>query len=184
VRDFSLADVAAGDFVEVRGVETPAGSDALVASELRRDDPDDATTVQAVVDAETPEESLVILGITVQVDAQTQFRDALDNAITAADFFAAVEVGTLVKAKGTDLGGGVLGAKSSSSKSRTDRSPDQPCSPHGARRLSAGRRVRTAPARTLLRGRGGGVHASRNRRRSLWMPCALWQTTPATARLE
>jgi hypothetical protein len=108
VRDFSLADVAAGDFVEVRGVET---SDALIASELRRDDPDDETTIQAVVDAETPEESLVILGITVQVDAQTQYRDTLDNAIAAADFFAAVEVGTLVKAKGTDLGGGVLGAE-------------------------------------------------------------------------
>ena len=111
IRDFSLADLNAGDYVEVRGVESPAGSDAIVASELRRDDPNDQTTMQAVVDAETPEESLVILGITVQVDAGTQYRDVLDNAISAADFFAAVEVGTLVKAKGIDLGGGVLGAE-------------------------------------------------------------------------
>jgi hypothetical protein len=111
LRDFSLADLAAGDFVEVRGVETPAGSDAILASELSRDDPDDETTVQGEVDAESPEESLVILGITVQVDAQTQYRDALDNAITAADFFAAVELGTLVEAKGADLGGNVLGAE-------------------------------------------------------------------------
>jgi hypothetical protein len=36
----------------------------------------------------------------VQTDAQTEFEDANDNPLTAADFFAQVQVGALVKAKG------------------------------------------------------------------------------------
>jgi hypothetical protein len=111
VRDFDLGDVSVGDFIQVRGVESPADSDDLLASELRREDPDDEVTVQGAVDAESPEQSLQILGITIQVDGQTQYRDALDNPMSAADFFAAVDLGTSVKAKGEGLGGGVLGAE-------------------------------------------------------------------------
>ena len=108
LRDFSLSDVQVGDFVEVRGAELPADSDAIVASELRREDPDDEVTVQGAVDAFDDGVSLTILGVTVQVDAQTEYRDAADNAMGADEFFAAIAVGASVKARGEEVGEGVL----------------------------------------------------------------------------
>lgn len=111
IRDFDLGDVAVGDYVEVRGVESPPDSDELLASELRRDDPEDEITVQGAVDAETEGTSLVILGITIQVDGQTQYRDAADAPMTADEFFDAVEIGTSVKAKGDDVGGRTIDAE-------------------------------------------------------------------------
>jgi hypothetical protein len=109
LREFDLGDLSVGDFVEVRGVEDP--DNAVLAAELRRDDADDEITVQGAVDEVTAGESLTLLGVTVVVDGGTQYRDAADNAIGAADFFAAIGTGTSVKAKGADLGGGVLGAE-------------------------------------------------------------------------
>ena len=82
-----------------------------LAAELRRDDADDEVTVQGTVDEVTAGEALTLLGITVVVDGGTEYRDAADNPMGASDFFAAVSTGTSVKAKGVDLGGGVLGAE-------------------------------------------------------------------------
>ena len=109
IRDFDLDDVAVGDFLEVRGVEDP--DNAVLAAELRRDDADDEVTVQGTVDEVTAGEALTLLGITVVVDGGTEYRDAADNPMGASDFFAAVSTGTSVKAKGVDLGAGVLGAE-------------------------------------------------------------------------
>ena len=108
MRDFALGDVAVGDLVEVRGVENP--DNAVLASELRRDDPNDQVLVQGAIDSVAEGASLTLLGVTVQPGPQTEYRDAQDNPLAAADFFAAIGEGTFVKANGTDLGGGVLAA--------------------------------------------------------------------------
>jgi hypothetical protein len=106
LRDFALSDVSVGDFVEVRGAESP--DDAIVAAELRREDSDEEPSVQGGVDDFSAEASLTILGVVVQVDGQTQYRDAADQPLTAAEFFAAIAVGTSVKARGEQTGDGVL----------------------------------------------------------------------------
>jgi Domain of unknown function (DUF5666) len=109
--EFALVDVNVGDFVELRGVESPADSDALVVSEFVRDDSDDDIIVQGAVDDFTAGTSLVIFGITVQADAGTEYVDAIGAALTADQFFGAIAVGTLVKVRGSDVGGAVLTAQ-------------------------------------------------------------------------
>ena len=106
--NFNLGDIAAGDFVEVRGAELPAESNDVVASRLERRKADDDLRVRGVVDSVT-RPSLSILGVTIQTDASTQFEDSADARITADAFFNAA-AGRNVSAKGM-LNGGVFIAR-------------------------------------------------------------------------
>ena len=106
---FGLADLAAGDYVEVRGSEQSDGS--VLASRLEREDrPDDLqgeTRLQGPV-AEPivapPDGRFAILGVTVQTDGETEFDDSGD----AASFFATLSPGDLVDAQGTEIADTVL----------------------------------------------------------------------------
>ncbi|HZD52896.1 MAG TPA: DUF5666 domain-containing protein, partial [Woeseiaceae bacterium] len=102
VEPFSLADIAAGDYVEVRGFEDAEG---VVATLLEREDLDDKVELRGFVESVAAPE-LVILGITIQTGAGTEFRDATDALIDAATFFGQAE-GTLVDVDGT-LSAGVI----------------------------------------------------------------------------
>ncbi|MEO0617183.1 MAG: DUF5666 domain-containing protein, partial [Pseudomonadota bacterium] len=71
----NLADINVGDYVEIRGSESPADSDAIVATRLERDDDTGEAELRGVVDAIT-EPTLMILGVTVETNAQTEYEDA------------------------------------------------------------------------------------------------------------
>ena len=102
VRPFTLADINAGDYIEVRGDEFPAGSGQILAARLERDDVDNETILQGFVEAMS-DPSYTVLGVSIQTDAGTVFRDVNDNVITAAEFFQQLSVNDLVKASGTEV---------------------------------------------------------------------------------
>jgi len=109
LEDKSAADVDpltinalnAGDYLEVRGSELPAGSGDILATIVERDDADIETILQGFVSA-VADPSFTILGVTITTTGATQFRDTDDSAISAAEFFSRVAAGTLVKAKGLE----------------------------------------------------------------------------------
>jgi hypothetical protein len=103
VRPFSVDDLFAGDYVEVRGGEFPAGSGRILAGRVEREDLDTETELQGFVTAEIGME-LTILGVTISTSGATQYRDENDMTISAAEFFNRVAVGSLVGTKGTEVG--------------------------------------------------------------------------------
>jgi len=105
--DFITAD----DYVEVRGGPDPSGVADILASLLEREDspdvPGEDAELRGFVDF-ISDPSLTVAGVTIFTDAQTVFRDANDNVITAAAFFGpnGVKENMLVDVSGTeDLGG-------------------------------------------------------------------------------
>jgi hypothetical protein len=104
---FNITHVNAGDYLEVRGQEMPAGSDILFAVILERDDdpqPGNTITIlRGFLENKTP---LTILGATIDTSGGPVFRDASGTLIpTETDFLNLVDVGTLIKAKGAESGG-------------------------------------------------------------------------------
>ena len=94
---FSLEDLSAGDFVEVRGNST---GDRIFASEVERDDADDTRVRGPVANIDADARSLSILGVQIVTAGNTQYEDLDDNIITADAFFAILREGqTLVQAK-------------------------------------------------------------------------------------
>jgi hypothetical protein len=101
VEPLTLGDLAAGDYVEIRGGERPAGSGRVLAALLEREDLDDETELQGfVTDVAAP--TFTILGVTIQTDGSTEFADANDQPISAAEFFSQAAAGSLVKADGVE----------------------------------------------------------------------------------
>jgi Domain of unknown function (DUF5666) len=104
VEPFTLADLAVGDFVEVRGFEDAEGVKATL---LEREDFEGEVELRGFVEsASSPD--FVILGVTIRTDGGTVFRDVNDTVIDAATFFGQTE-GRLVEADGT-LADGVIAA--------------------------------------------------------------------------
>lgn len=101
IESFSVNQLVAGNYVEVRGVEFPAGSGEILASLVEREDIDTETELQGFVQSVAQPE-FTILGVTITTNSATVFRDAADNIISASDFFAQAE-GRLVKAEGTEV---------------------------------------------------------------------------------
>lgn len=101
ISPFNLSNLNAGDYLEVRGFDR--ASDGLYASRIEREDPDNENEVQAFVDS-VGTDSLIILGITINTDSNTQFQDLDDSVLTRAEFFNLVRSGSLVKADGTKTG--------------------------------------------------------------------------------
>lgn len=97
----TLADVNAGDYLEIRGSEFPAGSGTILATIFEREDPDTEAILQGFVES-VSDPSIVILGVTVNTSGAI-FRDVNDTPISAADFFNQVAPNSLVKAKGSEV---------------------------------------------------------------------------------
>lgn len=110
VRPLTLADINAGDYIEVRGGEFPAGSGTILATILERDDADPDTILQGFVET-IGDSSFTILGVTIATNGATIFRDAADNVISSGDFFGQVADGSLVKAKGLESSSTVITAE-------------------------------------------------------------------------
>ncbi len=102
VEPLTLADINAGDYLEIRGDERPAGSGMVLATILEREDPDTEAILQGFVES-VAEPSFSILGVTINTNGGTVFRDVNDGVITAADFFNQLGVNSLVKAQGTEV---------------------------------------------------------------------------------
>lgn len=101
VDPLTLADVNAGDYLEIRGSEFPAGSGTILATIFEREDPDTETILQGFVES-VSDPSIVILGVTVNTSGAI-FRDVNDTPISAADFFNQVAPNSLVKVKGSEV---------------------------------------------------------------------------------
>jgi hypothetical protein len=109
LRQFGIRDIVPGDYVEVRGLEFPAGSDEVLAGLVERIDADTRSELQGFVDSVPTEPSFTILGVTVTTaPATTSYRSADGASIASGQFFAALTEGSLVKAKGTYAGSGEL----------------------------------------------------------------------------
>ena len=107
VSPFSLSDVQAGDYLEIRGFLGANG--AFVATELRRDDNDSKVELRAPVSQKDPVAGTVtLLGVTVNSDGSTRFEGFNDQPIPAGQFFDAIIEGlTVVQAQWdpfTDVG--------------------------------------------------------------------------------
>lgn len=103
---FAIANLQTGDYVDVVGGQDQAGT-TLIATRVERDDFDSRQELRGLagtVDAQA--QTLVILGLTVQGDGSTQYRDVDDSSMTAAAFFAAAD-GRTVAVRGT-LNGAVF----------------------------------------------------------------------------
>ena len=102
VDPLTLADVNAGDYLEIRGSEFPAGSGIILATIFEREDPDAEAILQGFVETAT-DPAFTILGVTIETNAATIFRDVNDVQMSSTDFFNQVAVNSLVKAKGTEV---------------------------------------------------------------------------------
>jgi len=104
----NIGHIMPGNYLEVRGQEIPPGSGILFAVILERDDPDPETIVRGFVESETP---LTVLGVQINTTtglSGTVFRDAFGvEFLTEADFLAAIDIGSVIKAKGTEDSGGL-----------------------------------------------------------------------------
>lgn len=93
---FGLADISAGEYVEVRGFEDSSG---VVATRLEREDFDGDVALRGFVDSVNDPE-FTILGVTITMNVATVFSDADGSPLTPAEFFPQVN-GRLVEASGT-----------------------------------------------------------------------------------
>jgi hypothetical protein len=99
----SVGDLNVGDYIEVRGQEIPAGSGELAAVLLEREDPRADSELRGFVEAGgVSRPTLTVLGVTIETNGATVYRDLADQVMTADDFWAAVAEGTLVDAEGTE----------------------------------------------------------------------------------
>ncbi len=86
VNTFSLGDVHSGDWLEIRGAESPAGSNLLVASRLERREAGTSVRLGGIVKTATAP-NFTVLSVTVATTPTTQFKDATRAATTATAFF-------------------------------------------------------------------------------------------------
>lgn len=107
VLEFGLDDLAVGDRVEVRAY---LDSNTVVATRLERDNPDDSVTLRALVEA-TAQPSVTLLGVTVISDQDTVFQNVAQEIIDIDEFFALVDIDSLVKVEGTYDGTSILADK-------------------------------------------------------------------------
>lgn len=98
----TIADITAGDYLEIRGDEFPAGSGQILATILEREDLDTETELQGFVES-IANPNFTILGVTIETNGGTVFRDENDVVISSSDFFSRLASNDLVKAEGTEV---------------------------------------------------------------------------------
>lgn len=99
-----VGDLNVDDYIEVRGQEFPAGSGEIAAVLLERDDPRDRTELRGFVEAGgVNRPTLTVLGVTIETNGATVYRNLSDQTMPADDFWAAVSEGSLVDARGSEV---------------------------------------------------------------------------------
>jgi len=104
IEPFRIGDVNADDYLEIRGQELPPGE--IFAFLLERDDPRPETELRGFVETGgVNRPDLTVLGVTIQTNGSTVFRDANEVPFANADdFWAAVGEGSLLDVKGSETG--------------------------------------------------------------------------------
>ena len=102
VDPLTINDINAGDYVEVRGVEFPAGSGEILATIFEREDADPDAELQGFVET-ISDPNFTILGVTIETNGATVFRDENDVVISSTDFFNQLAANDLVKATGNEV---------------------------------------------------------------------------------
>ena len=97
----TLAAISAGDYLEIRGSELPAGSGQILAALVEREDADTETVLQGFVTA-VNDPAITVLNVTIETNGGTVFRNIDDSVLTAVEFFNLVGPSSLVKATGTE----------------------------------------------------------------------------------
>ena len=104
VDPMNVGDLNAGDYLEIRGQEQPPGE--ITAMIVERDDTDTRTELRGFVETGGKSEpNLTVLGVTIVTNGSTQYRDSRGSsevAMSSAEFWAAVQEGSLVDARGTE----------------------------------------------------------------------------------
>lgn len=95
IETFSLADVHSGDWLEIRGAPSPAGSNAIRAMRIDRVQPQSRVQLTGSV-AAAAQPNFTILSVTIATTSATQFA----NGLNATTFFAA-PVGKIASVKGS-----------------------------------------------------------------------------------
>ena len=118
---FGVEDVNAGDYIEARGQEMPAGE--ITAYVFERDDFDPDTELRGFVEPDSVvtdsaaagyRESFRVLGVTIDMGSVEIYRDPTDLPISADEFWSVIEIeaaggnGYLVDIKGTETGDAAL----------------------------------------------------------------------------
>jgi len=96
---FGLADILPSDFVEIKGYQTDTG---VVATKVKRDEdePEDEVKFEGPVESwNEMDETVTLLGVTFGTDGDTDFESDDVDFANAADFFAALGTGDIVKVK-------------------------------------------------------------------------------------
>ncbi len=106
LRRFSLADVATGDYVEVRGT---ANQNGVAANLLKRSEPEDEIEISGDVTG-IDEPDIELLGTRIQTTTETTF-ETDDEEVTRAVFFDALNIGDFIDAEGRSPSPGVLVAE-------------------------------------------------------------------------
>ncbi len=99
----AFSAITAGDRLEIRGYLSKNGVVTATRVERNNDDQGKPVRLQAPVEA-LANPNLTLLGLSVNTSGAV-FKDVNDAPITAATFFSQAKIGTLVKTKGTFLGG-------------------------------------------------------------------------------
>lgn len=107
---FGVSNLAAGDYVEVRGVELAAGSGELIASQVRRDDFDTELELRGALES-VASPDMSILGVSITTNAATVYQNVQERVITADEFYALVGAGTVVDVEGVSAGPGAILAR-------------------------------------------------------------------------
>jgi len=107
-----VGDLNTDDYVEIRGQEQPVGQ--ITAMLVERDDTDTRTELRGFVEVDGKSEpNLTVFGVTIVTNGATVYRDsrgATDVGMSAVDFWATVQEGSLVDARGTETGDTTLAA--------------------------------------------------------------------------
>ncbi len=101
VEPLGIGDLNSGDYLEIRGTETPAGSREILAGILEREELDTETILQGFVTAAS-DPTVTVLGVTIETSGTTQFLDTDGSVLSSAVFFMRVQPGSLIKAKGVE----------------------------------------------------------------------------------
>lgn len=97
-------DLVVGDRVKIRAY---VDATSIVASRLDRELPNEVVTLKALVEA-VDRPSITMLGVTVTSDQDTVFQNTSHVEIDADEFFALVEISSLVRAEGIYDGAAIL----------------------------------------------------------------------------
>jgi hypothetical protein len=103
IAQFSLANIAVGDFLEVDAYRDGAN---YVAIKVERDDTSNEAQVEGIAQNVSPP-SMTVAGVAVTTNAATEFRDENSATVSSSVFFQAAP-GRLVKVRGTLTGGVIL----------------------------------------------------------------------------